>query len=79
MDLALITYSGWCAIKPNQTKPALEVCGVWSSPAWPLHPGPGSIYGSNRSVQKLFIFDMTLCKKTVCLEATTQKNENMKL
>ena len=21
MDLALITYSGWCAIKPNQTKP----------------------------------------------------------
>ena len=21
MDLALITYKGWCAIKPNQTKP----------------------------------------------------------
>ena len=21
MDLVLITYNGWCAIKPNQTKP----------------------------------------------------------
>ena len=23
MDLALITYIGWCAIKPNQIKPKL--------------------------------------------------------
>ena len=21
MDLTLITYNGWCAMKPNQTKP----------------------------------------------------------
>ena len=25
IDLALITYNGWCTIKPNQTKPASNI------------------------------------------------------
>ena len=24
MDLALLSYNGWCAIKPNQTKPPVH-------------------------------------------------------
>ena len=31
MDLTLITYNGWCAIKPNQTKPCRRTA---VSPGW---------------------------------------------
>ena len=27
-EFGLITYNGWCAIKPNQTKPNLLLSGV---------------------------------------------------
>ena len=36
MDVALITYNGWCAIKPNQTKPLPFLNSQTSSDLWPL-------------------------------------------
>ena len=56
------------------TPPVLKIWGVWSIPSLlllsdPLYLGVVasvrvSKYGSNRFVQKVFVFDMTMRKKT---------------
>ena len=55
MNLKLITYNSWCAIKPNQTKPnQTNLIGPWASPL------------QNKIKQNLKQnSDMTVCKKNM--------------
>ena len=43
MDLALITYNGWCAIKLNQTKPTDSVIKAVLTSTYEHDPRLGAI------------------------------------
>ena len=68
MDLASITYNGWCAIKPNQTKPsqAIIICALVSRQklfVWKVNYTKKSIFLSleNRTSSNLyFVFNLEI-------------------